>query len=286
MTGLLRSRSIQDRPPERFHAFISYTTRENEIREIKPIVDRFLDDHLRPTIETALGEPPVFYDGWYLRNAPGAIRTEYSLKSALRFAIEESEVLLAFVSPLYVQSPWSMFEVETMAGKAPRAWYDICREAPTDELRDRRQSNMRPSRWECLMAAISRLMHGQTRAPSRVESPIIPIVWKGGCDSTGERSLLTRLPLTPGRPAFDWQGCGRWVEWSARIANHRWRHGSVSPSWEDTAETELRVCEEALSSTAKSVVGVLQDRRQAYRRSGRQPPGLGCKPRDANFSLT
>ena len=28
--------------PERFHAFISYTTREEEVRELKPIVDEFL----------------------------------------------------------------------------------------------------------------------------------------------------------------------------------------------------------------------------------------------------
>ena len=32
--------------PERFHAFISYTTREEEVRELKPIVDEFLNRHL------------------------------------------------------------------------------------------------------------------------------------------------------------------------------------------------------------------------------------------------
>jgi hypothetical protein len=46
MGGLLRSRRIQDRPPERFHAFMSYTTREDEVREIKPVVDRFLNGYL------------------------------------------------------------------------------------------------------------------------------------------------------------------------------------------------------------------------------------------------
>jgi hypothetical protein len=63
------------------------------------------------------------------------------------------------------------------------------------------------------------------------------------------------------------------VEWGARIARQRWHHGSVSPSWEAEAATELQVCEEAMSSTAKAVVGILKDRREAYRKSaseGRQ----------------
>jgi hypothetical protein len=260
MTRLLRRQRIQDRPPERFHAFMSYTTREDEVREIKPVVDRFLNDYLRPSIQAALGEPPIFYDGWYLRNPPTAICNEYLLQRALRFAIEESEMLLAFVSPLYVQSPWCMFEVETMARKAPRPWYDICRKVPNDELLDRRQSHMRPSNWECLIAALARRI-GQARAPHHVESPIITIVWKG------ESGLRTRLPLSLGRHAFDWRGCGRCVEWEARIARHRWRHGSVSPSWEAEAAAELQGCEEAMSSTAKAVVKVLKDRREAYRKS-------------------
>lgn len=46
------------RPPERFHVFVSYTTREDEIRIVKPIVDRFLNSVLRPVIEQTLGEPP------------------------------------------------------------------------------------------------------------------------------------------------------------------------------------------------------------------------------------
>jgi hypothetical protein len=61
MTGLQRNRGVRERPPERFHAFLSYTTREDEIRDIKPIVDRFMNVYLRPLIEGSLGEPPFFY---------------------------------------------------------------------------------------------------------------------------------------------------------------------------------------------------------------------------------
>ena len=35
----MRGRS--HRPPERFHVFVSYTTREDEVRIVKPIVDSF-----------------------------------------------------------------------------------------------------------------------------------------------------------------------------------------------------------------------------------------------------
>ena len=40
-------------PPERFHAFISYTTRETEMKKAKPIVDYFLENHLRPVGATS-----------------------------------------------------------------------------------------------------------------------------------------------------------------------------------------------------------------------------------------
>jgi hypothetical protein len=79
-------------PPERFHAFVSYATREDEVREIKPFIYYFLNVVLRPSIERTLGEPPVFYDGYYLKQI---LRRRIPLKSVLRYAVEESELLLA-----------------------------------------------------------------------------------------------------------------------------------------------------------------------------------------------
>jgi hypothetical protein len=111
------------------------------------------------------------------------------------------------------------------------------------------------------MAVLARRIW-QTRAPAHVESPIIPIAWKG------EYLVLSSLPLSLGRHVLDWRGCDRYVEWRAHIAEDRWHHGSVSPSWEDQAAVELQGCEKAMSSRAKAVAGALEDRREAYRKSG------------------
>ena len=68
---MVRQERSRRHPPERFHVFVSYTTREDEVRIVKPIVDRFLNSVLRPVIEQTLGEPPVFYDGYALYNPSG-----------------------------------------------------------------------------------------------------------------------------------------------------------------------------------------------------------------------
>ena len=149
MTGSLgRSRC----PPERFHVFVSHTTHEEEVRIIKPIVDRFLNNILRPIIEQKLGEPPVFYDGYSLYNPSRSWMLNEDLEMAIRFAIEESEVLMAFVSPEYHASRWCRLEYETMSRKELRPWFDLCRKAPIPELRDRRLAGRRPEWWECVCA--------------------------------------------------------------------------------------------------------------------------------------
>src|SRR6185436_8638110 len=124
------------RPAERFHVFVSYTTREEEVRIVKPIVDRFLNTVLRPAIEATLGEPPAFYDGYSLYRGNGPRLSDSALESTLQFAIEESEVLIAFVSPEYPASPWCRFECRTMVSKEHRPWFDLCRVPPIPELRD------------------------------------------------------------------------------------------------------------------------------------------------------
>src|SRR5687768_316135 len=116
------------RPPERFHVFVSYTTREDETRELKPAVDHFLEHILRPAIETTIGEPPVFYGGYSLCRQRGfSHRTDRQLESLLTFAVEESEVLIAFVSPAYLTSRWCLFECRAMVEKVQRPWCDVCR---------------------------------------------------------------------------------------------------------------------------------------------------------------
>ena len=163
--------------------FVSYTTRETEVRAIRPVVDEFLNSILRPLIKASLGEPPVFYDGYSLYNPIGAAvrRPNHELRRAIRFAVEESEVLLAFVSPSYPTSPWCVLECETMTRKTPRPWFDVCRKPPIDELRDRRLPPRRPTWWDCLHARWMRTTsRGGQVAPISDElvRPIVPIVWK------------------------------------------------------------------------------------------------------------
>jgi hypothetical protein len=131
-------------------------------------------------------------------------------------------------------------------------------------MRDRRLRHMRPSHLECLKAALARRMPGRTRVPVGVESPILPIVWKGGPD------VLAGLGLSPDCQTFDWRACGRYWELNKEIAEHQSRHGSVSPSWGEEAAAELQICSKVMSSTAMAIAGVLQDRRKAYRQLARR----------------
>lgn len=112
-------------PPERFQVFISYTTREEEVSEFKPLLDFFLNNYLRPIIENAIGIPPVFYDGYMLHKKGGHGLSDLELEETLNYAIKDSEVMLAFISPHYFSSDWCRFEWDTMRAKKRRPWYDI-----------------------------------------------------------------------------------------------------------------------------------------------------------------
>jgi len=86
-----------------FHAFISYTTREEEVREIKPFVDSVVDQ----LISSGVTVCPVYYDRVELE------RRKYEdgeLADRLKDGISRSAFTLAFVSPGYITSNWCQFE--------------------------------------------------------------------------------------------------------------------------------------------------------------------------------
>src|SRR5262245_39726718 len=87
-------------------------TREEEFRLVKPTMDHFPNNILRPMIEQHFGELPIFYDG-YVQKAK-----QPQLEAMLRYAVEESALLLAFVSPHYLRSRWCQFEWALMAAKS------------------------------------------------------------------------------------------------------------------------------------------------------------------------
>jgi hypothetical protein len=109
--GWSRSPRIQTAstsPPAEYewHCFISYTTREEEVRELKPLLDRYLAGLRMRGVEVC----PVFYDGWYLHQDRYA-RPE--LEAKLSEGIERSAFTVAFLSPGYVRSEWCCYEWRT-----------------------------------------------------------------------------------------------------------------------------------------------------------------------------
>jgi hypothetical protein len=89
-----------------YNAFISYTTREEEVRQIKPFIDAFVDRLKRSGVTVC----PVFYDGWHME------RRRYEraeLVHRLGDGISGSAFTIAFVSPGYVASEWCQFEWRT-----------------------------------------------------------------------------------------------------------------------------------------------------------------------------
>jgi hypothetical protein len=256
-------------PPERFHVFVSYTTRENEVRIVKPIIDCFLNDVLRPIIKRKLGEPPVFYDGYTLYHPTGRqwdtvtgmlgeIFRRMKLEDAIRFAIEESEVLVAFISPEYFGSEWCKFECATMASKELRPWFDLYREPPIAELRDQRPPYRQPSRWQRIRA---QFRMRRWRSHKRAWVPggeIVAVEWKPGTDP------ITRFPELETVQVFDWRSCSAALETRAGVTSHLLRHGSVSPSWQNEALELEQECRQSMKSTAEAVTEILLRRRVQY----------------------
>lgn len=86
-----------------YHFFVSYTTREDEVRIIKP----FVDDYGK-ALGQRLGFPPIYYDGWYIKKSKYHHPEE--LRSTLSKAIRESAFTVSFLSPHYLRSEWCRFE--------------------------------------------------------------------------------------------------------------------------------------------------------------------------------
>jgi hypothetical protein len=248
-------------PPERFHVFVSYTTREDEVRIVKPTVDHFLNSVLRPVIERTLGEPPAFYDGYTLYNPSGSPIWYPVLENALRFAIEESEILVAFLSPEYFESRWCTLECAAMAAKERRPWFDLCRTPPIAELADRRAPGRKPTWWQCLWA---RFLMRRWRSLDKSWTPggvIVPVLWKGQSD------LLRQMPDMEKWQLFDWTSCRRAFEVWERVGSHQLRHGSVSPIWVSEAEVFDKICLESMRATAEAITDILVQRRLEYARN-------------------
>lgn len=92
-------------PPPHYdhHCFLSYTTREDEIRPIKRFIDRFIGE----LQAFGVRHSHVWYDGFYLRDGryDGA-----ELERALSEGVAGSAFTVSFISPGYLTSGWCFYE--------------------------------------------------------------------------------------------------------------------------------------------------------------------------------
>lgn len=89
---------------DRRRIFISYTTREEEVRQLKPLVDAFL----LALPEATYRELGIWYDGVDLSRNQGLSRQE--LAARLSAALRTCDFTLAFISPHYLRSAWCRHE--------------------------------------------------------------------------------------------------------------------------------------------------------------------------------
>jgi hypothetical protein len=94
--------------PFRYHAFLSYTTRTEEIAAVMPVVDATREYLNARGITTA----PLFLD----RFEWGGRIPNNNLTDSLWSALSQSVCLIALISPGYLSSEWCRFEWDTMSG--------------------------------------------------------------------------------------------------------------------------------------------------------------------------
>ena len=153
-----------------------------------------------------------------------------------------------------------------MARKEFRPWFDLSRNPPIPELRDKRLDGRRPNWWEIVIAKFL-MRRWRLRKPTwKSGSVIVPVLWKGQ-----EHSLM-QVPELRGLAFFDWRPCTRTLEEWEQINNHLFQHGSVSPSWESEANALNDMCLDSMKATAFAVTEILRHRRSEYAR-GAPPAG-------------
>lgn len=93
-------------PRTRFYVFLSYTNREDEVKQVKPFVDQYVkglwDWARQQGVE-------IFYDEFSLSSK---IHDAPKLAAILAIAAKNSDLFTAFLSPGYVGSRWCRYEWE------------------------------------------------------------------------------------------------------------------------------------------------------------------------------
>ena len=87
-----------------FRVFLSYTSREEEVKQLQPLINLYCRDLWEWARSNGI---EIFYDGFMMEKRP---YTELELETILKDAVNGSNLMTAFLSPLYIESKWCRLE--------------------------------------------------------------------------------------------------------------------------------------------------------------------------------
>jgi hypothetical protein len=111
-----------DPHPFRYHFFVSYTTREDEVKAVLPLIDAFVRELERSGFTA---KPPFWLDRIEIGQLVDV--PDEDLLNILANAIDECIAVIAFVSPGYASSEFCRFEWNYIGNTSPSI---ACFEAP------------------------------------------------------------------------------------------------------------------------------------------------------------
>src|SRR5262245_26137421 len=97
--------------PRTAHVFLSYTSREEEVRAIQPLVDRYCRGLWEWGQDRGVD---VFYDHFSMEQRR---YTDDELSRILGGAVSRARLVTAFLSPSYLESRWCCCEWEHAAAR-------------------------------------------------------------------------------------------------------------------------------------------------------------------------
>jgi TIR domain len=106
--------------PPILNVFLSYTSREQEVSALQPVMDAYCDILLKWGRTRGID---IFYD--HSSIAQDRSYSDRELFTILGDAIRRSHLLVSFLSPAYISSRWCQFEFKTKFGIAPRQIHKV-----------------------------------------------------------------------------------------------------------------------------------------------------------------
>lgn len=92
-----------------YHVFLSYTSREEEVQWIQPLIERYCHELWQWANSNGIH---IFYDHFSI---PQREYTDAELRNILEEHVSRSDLFTSFLSPGYIESEWCRFEVVTKA---------------------------------------------------------------------------------------------------------------------------------------------------------------------------